>query len=142
MSSGHNESELVSSFLDNFKAGKNTLEVKEAKAKVEKARDESLEVIDFRNGAKGIITWAEVVKGQISRPSLELLTPARELANDLGNDTKVTTLLIGKDVGELAKELIAYGADEVIVVDDERLEEYRILPFSGNLCAGYQREKS
>ncbi|MEJ2488304.1 MAG: FAD-binding protein [Sulfurovaceae bacterium] len=130
MSSGHNESELVSSFLDNFKAGKNTLEVKEAKAKVEKARDESLEVIDFRNGAKGIITWAEVVKGQISRPSLELLTPARELANDLGNDTKVTTLLIGKDVGELAKELIAYGADEVIVVDDERLEEYRILPFS------------
>jgi electron transfer flavoprotein alpha subunit len=130
MSQGSNESELVSSFLDNFKEGKNTLEVKEKRAKKEKARDDSLKVIDFRNGAKGIITWAEVVKGQISRPSLELLTPAKELANDLGNDTKVTTLLIGKDVGELAKELISYGADEVIVVDDERLEEYRILPFS------------
>ena len=130
MAAGHNENELISSFLDDFKAGKNSLEAKEAKAKKEKKRDESLRVIDFRNGAKGILTWAEVVKGQISRPSLELLTPARNLANDLGDDTKVTTLIIGKNIDNLAKELIAYGADEVIVVDDERLEEYRILPFS------------
>jgi electron transfer flavoprotein alpha subunit len=128
MSTGHGD--LIASFMDNFESGKNTLEVKEKKAKKEKKRDETLKVIDFRKGAKGIITWAEVVKGQISRPSLELLTPARDLANDLGEGTKVTTLLIGKDVDELAKELVAYGADEVIVVDDERLEEYRILPFS------------
>ena len=130
MASGHNESELLESFYSDFASGKNTLEVKEAKAKKEKVRDESLRVIDFRNGAKGVLTWAEVVKGQISRPSLELLTPARDLANSLDEDTKVTTLIIGKDIGDLAKELIAHGADEVIVVDDERLEEYRILPFS------------
>jgi len=117
-------------FMTNFASGKNTLEIKEKKAKKEIKRNESLKVIDFRNGAKGVLTWAEVVKGQISRPSLELLTPARDLADSLGNDTKVTTLLIGKDIKELAKELISYGADEVIVVDDERLEEYRILPFS------------
>jgi electron transfer flavoprotein alpha subunit len=117
-------------FMDNFASGKNRLEVKETKAKKEKKRDESLRVIDFRNGASGILTWAEVVKGQISRPSLELLTPARDLANSLEDGTKVTTLLIGKDIGNLAQELIAHGADEVVVVDDERLEEYRILPFS------------
>ncbi len=128
MSSGHGN--LIDSFMDNFKAGKNTLEVKEKKAKKAKKANDDLRVIDFRNGASGIITWAEIVKGQISRPSLELLTPARDLANSLEDGTKVTTLLIGKDVGDLAKELIAYGADEVIVVDDERLEEYRILPFS------------
>lgn len=130
MASGHNESELISSFLEDFKSGKNTVEVEEKKAKKVKAREEGLREIDFRNGAKGIITWAEVVKGQISRPSMELLTPARSLAAELGNDTKVTTLLIGKDVGGLAQELIASGADEVIVVEDDRLEEYRILPFS------------
>ncbi len=128
--SGHDEKKLVSDFLDNFKSGKNILETKEKKAKKSKKRDESLRVIDFRNGAKGILTWAEVVKGQISRPSLELLTPAKDLANSLGNDTKVTTLLIGKNIGDLAKELIYHGSDEVIVVDDDRLEEYRILPFS------------
>jgi electron transfer flavoprotein alpha subunit len=130
MSKGSNEKELVTSFLSDFESGKNTLEVAEKKEKKEKKRDESLKVIDFRKGAKGILTREEVVKGEISRPSLELLTPARDLAETLGNDTKVTTLLIGKGIGDLAKELVAHGADEVIVVDDDRLEEYRILPFS------------
>ena len=130
MSTGHNENELISSFLTNFESGKNTIEEEVKKEKKAKKKEEDLRVIDFRKGAKGIVTWAEIVKGQISRPSLELLTPARSLANELGNDTKVTTLLIGKDIGDLAKELVAHGADEVIVVDDDRLEEYRILPFS------------
>ncbi|MCK4442877.1 MAG: electron transfer flavoprotein subunit alpha, partial [Sulfurovaceae bacterium] len=130
MTEGHNEVELVDSLINNIKSGKNSLEVKEKKAKKAKKRPEGFEEVDFRNGAKGILTWAEVVKGEISRPSLELLTPARHLAEQLGNDTKVMTLLIGKDIGELAKELIAHGSDEVIVVDDDRLEEYRILPFS------------
>lgn len=127
---GHSESELVNSFLTQFKAGKNLLEAQEKKEKKAKARDTSLREIDFRKGSRGILTWAEVAGGKISRPSLELLTPAKELATQLNEDTKVTTVLIGKDVGEMAKELIAYGADEVIVVDDARLEEYRILPFS------------
>jgi len=127
---GHNEVELVDSLLSHMKDGKNTIEVKEKKAKKAKKVDDTIKRVDFRKGASGILTWAEVVKGEISRPSLELLTPARDLANSLEEGTTVTTLLIGKDVGDLAKELIAHGADEVIVVDDERLEEYRILPFS------------
>ena len=127
---GDNESELVDSLVSDMKEGKNSIEVKEKKAKKAKKRPEGYEEVDFRDGASGILTWAEVVKGEISRPSLELLTPARELANQLEEGTKVITLLIGKDIGHLAKELIAHGADEVVMVDDERLEEYRILPFS------------
>jgi electron transfer flavoprotein alpha subunit len=134
MIDGHGESALVSGLVESMKAGKNTLEVKEKKEKKEKKRPEGFEEVDFRSGARGILTWAEVVKGEISRPSLELLTPARHLAEQLGNDTKVTTLLIGKDVKELAKVLIAHGSDEVIVVDDERLEEYRILPFASTFA--------
>ena len=130
MCDGHGEAELVSNLIENMKAGKNTLEVKEKKAVKEKKRPEGFEDVDFRNGASGILTWAEVVNGKISRPSLELLTPARSLATDLGGDTKVITLLIGKDISDLAKELVAHGADEVVVVDDKRLEEYRILPFA------------
>jgi electron transfer flavoprotein alpha subunit len=130
MCEGHGETELVNSLVECMKAGKNTLEVKEKKAAKEKKRPEGFEDVDFRNGASGILTWAEVVNGKISRPSLELLTPARSLAESLGNKTKVMTLIIGKDLGDLPKELIAHGADEVIVVDDERLPEYRILPFA------------
>ena len=134
MCEGHDETALVSSLIDNMKAGKNTLEVKEKKAAKVAKRPEGFVDVDFRNGASGILTWAEVVNGKISRPSLELLTPARALAAQLGNDTKVTTLIIGKDIGKLAKELVAYGADEVVVVDDERLEEYRILPFASTFA--------
>lgn len=130
MAEGHNESERLDSLLAHIKAGKNRLDVKEAKAKKAKKRPEGFEEIDFRNGARGILTWAEVVKGEISRPSLELLTPARHLADQLDEATPVTTLLIGHGVQPLAQELIAHGSDEVIVVDDPRLAEYRILPFS------------
>ena len=129
MSEGHNEKDLVNSLITNIAAGKNTLEQKEKKAAKEKKRPDFPEV-DFREGSKGILTWAEVAKGEIIRPSLELLTPARELAESLGNDTKVTTLLIGNDVDDLAQTLIEHGSDEVIVVNDKRLEEYRVLPFS------------
>ena len=130
MCEGDNESELVDSLIQNIKAGKNTLEIKEKKTAKVKKRPEGFKDVDFRNGASGILTWAEVVNGKISRPSLELLTPAKNLANDLEDNTKVMTLIIGKNIDHLAKELVAHGADEVIVVDDERLEEYRILPFA------------
>ncbi|HEX7411901.1 MAG TPA: electron transfer flavoprotein subunit alpha/FixB family protein, partial [Bacteroidales bacterium] len=71
-----------------------------------------------------------VTNGKISRPSLELLTPARNLANQLGNDTRIMTLIIGKNVRSLAQTLIEHGSDEVIVVEDDKLEEYLVLPFS------------
>ena len=85
---------------------------------------------DFREGSTGIMTWAEVTNGNISRPSLELLTPARNLATQLGNDTKVMTVIIGKDVQHLAQTLIEHGSDEVIVIENDKLEEYLVLPFS------------
>jgi len=120
----------VESLKESIKSGKNRLESVERKVKKRKEAPVDFEKVDFRDGASGIFTWAEVVNGKISRPSLELLSPAKKLAITLGNDTKVRTLLIGSDVKELAKELIFHGSDEVIVVDDARLEEYMILPFS------------
>lgn len=129
MSEGHNEVALVDSLIANFKKGGNVLEKKEKAIKKEIERPDFPEK-DFRDGARGIITWAEVVKGNVSRPSLELLTPARNLANQLGNDTKVMTLIIGKKVQHLAQTLIEHGSDEVIFVEDDKLEEYLVLPFA------------
>ncbi|HUW08009.1 MAG TPA: FAD-binding protein [Williamwhitmania sp.] len=129
MSEGHNESSLVDNLIANFKKGGNVLQKKEQAAKKEVDRPDFPEK-DFREGARGILTWAEVVNGKISRPSLELLTPARNLANQLGNDTKVMTLIIGKNVEPLAQILIEHGSDEVVVVENDKLEEYLVLPFS------------
>jgi len=129
MSEGHTETALVDSLIANIKKGGNVLEKKESAVKKEVERPDFPNK-DFRDGARGILTWAEITNGKIARPSLELLTPARNLANQLGNDTKVMTLMIGKDVKHLAQTLIEHGSDEVIVVENDRLEEYLVLPFS------------
>lgn len=129
MSEGHNESVLVDSLIANLKKGGNVLEKKEKAAKKE-IEHPDFPWKDFRNGARGIITWAEITNGKISRPSLELLTPARNLANQLGSDTKVLTLIIGKNIRSLAQTLIEHGSDEVILVENDKLEEYLVLPFS------------
>ncbi len=130
MSLGHNDSALVDNFIANFTDGKEeTVENKEkSEKKVTQAPD--FPYFDNRNGAKGILTWAETANGMITRPSIEILTPARRLAEELGDDTKIMTLLIGKNVKGLAQNLIENGSDEVIIVEDERLEEYLVLPFS------------
>ncbi len=129
MSEGGDAKTLVSDLITNIESGKTSLETKEKKAAKAKKRPDFPEV-DFRQGARGILTWAEIAEGEIIRPSLELLTPARELANALGNETKVMTLLIGDHVDALAQTLIEYGSDEVIVVNDKRLKEYLVLPFA------------
>lgn len=129
MASGHTEKELVDDLIVQFKSGGNTLEKKEKKEKKISERPD-FPIKDIRNGAKGIITWAEVTNGKIARPSLELLTPARKLANELGDNTTISTILIGKNVKDLAPTLIKHGSDEVILVENEKLEEYLVLPFS------------
>ena len=139
MSAGNDDAALVDSLVSNFKKGKNEVVKKE---KVVKAVSETPDFPfqDDRNGAKGILTWAETANGEITRPSIELLTPARNLANQLGGDTKITTLLIGKNVSSLAQKLFEHGSDEVIVVEDDRLEEYLVLPFS-NIFAQVIKER-
>jgi len=129
MAEGQNEASLVDSLIANLNKGRNILEKKVKAANQEIVRPDFPEK-DFRNGARGIITWAEVTNGKISRPSVELLTPARNLANQLGNGTKVMTLIIGKNVHPLAQTMIEHGSDEVILVENEKLEEYLVLPFS------------
>lgn len=129
MSTGHDDATVVNSLITNFDKGGNVMVKKEqAEKKVSETPD--FPYYDNRNGAKGILTWAETANGEITRPSIELLTPARKLAGQLGNDTKIMTLLIGKDVKKLAPVLFEHGSDEVIVVEDDRLEEYLVLPFS------------
>jgi electron transfer flavoprotein alpha subunit len=129
MSQGHTEAALVDSLIENFNKGGNIAEKKEKSAKKEIERPDFPDK-DFRDGSRGIITWAEITNGKISRPSLELLTPARNLANQLGHNTKVISVIIGKNVRPMARTLIEHGSDEVIMVENEKLEEYLVLPFS------------
>lgn len=77
---------------------------------------------------KGIQVFAEQREGVIQNVAFELLGKARELAD--GINEKVTAVLCGHNVGHLTQELIAAGADRVLVVDDEMLKDYLTEPFA------------
>ncbi len=71
---------------------------------------------------KGILVFAEQRDGVIQTVGLELIGKAKELAGVL--NVPVTAALIGYNVAGLAKSLVEYGADKVVVVDQAKLEVY------------------
>ena len=72
---------------------------------------------------RGVWVFVEQTEGAPARVSLELLGKGRELAEKLG--VVLTAFLLGESVEDTAKELIFFGADEVIVADHPLLKDYR-----------------
>ncbi|GAA0178573.1 electron transfer flavoprotein subunit alpha [Clostridium sediminicola] len=69
---------------------------------------------------KGIWVFAEQHEGEILSVVYELLGKGKELSMDKG--CELTAVLLGSGVTSDVKELIAYGADQVIVCDDVNLK--------------------
>jgi electron transfer flavoprotein alpha subunit len=76
---------------------------------------------------KEVIVIAEHFKGDIQQVTYELLGAGRDLANKLGG--RLGCVLMGFQVSEAAKKLVAYGADVVYLADHPELEYYRTLPY-------------
>jgi len=74
------------------------------------------------NDYKGILVFAEQRDGIIQNVALELIGKGKELAALLNEE--VTAVVLGHNIEGLAAELVAYGADNVIVADDEHLAIY------------------
>lgn len=77
---------------------------------------------------KGVFVFAEQRQGKIQNVAFELLGKASELAEGIGE--KVTAILLGDKVEGLSQELIAAGADKVIVVEHEYLKDYTTEPYA------------
>jgi electron transfer flavoprotein alpha subunit len=71
----------------------------------------------------GVMTYCEIIDGKLPSITKEVLGCARKLADELGQ--QMCTVLAGSDVGSLAQEAFASGADTVYVVDDPLLTEYQ-----------------
>lgn len=69
-----------------------------------------------------VMVFIEQRNNIIQNVSLELLGKGKELAKKL--DEKLTAVILGYNVSNLCNELIYYGADEVICVDNKKLEMY------------------
>ncbi len=77
---------------------------------------------------KGVFVFAEQREGVIQNVAFELIGKARELADSI--DEQVTALLFGYQMNGQDKELIAAGADRVLVVDNKLLENYLTAPYA------------
>ncbi|MDY0015664.1 MAG: FAD-binding protein [Bacteroidales bacterium] len=140
MTVGATEREKVHHLIEMYAQETTAVEKKQRKERMT-AEAPDYPVIDIRKGYKGILCWAEIADGNITRSSLEILSAARQLATQLDKDTKITSLLIGHQISDKAQTLIAHGADEVVVVDDARLEEYLVLPFASIFTQVIQAHK-
>lgn len=78
--------------------------------------------------SKNVFVFAEQRDGELQKVALELIGRATGLAADLGQ--KVVAVVLGDKIESRAKELIAYGADEVIVADSPLLKEYATEPYT------------
>ncbi|MCD6181358.1 MAG: electron transfer flavoprotein subunit alpha [Candidatus Cloacimonetes bacterium] len=92
-----------------------------------------------RNAYNGVWVFAEQKQGALAPVVLELLGKGKELASQL--ETKLVAVLLGNNIASLSRELIAYGADEVIVADHPRLENYLDLPYAFALTALAEKYK-
>ncbi len=72
--------------------------------------------------------FAEQSDGQLADVSLELLHKARTLAEKMSSD--VSAVLLGHEVSNLADTLFAHGADNVYLLDDPELKDFRSHPYA------------
>ena len=88
---------------------------------------------------KGVWVFCEQRQGELQSTVLELVSEGRKLADDLG--VELAGLLVGDQVEGLAKEIGAYGADQVILVDDPALKDYTTDAYADVICKAVMDKK-
>ena len=88
---------------------------------------------------KGVWVFCEQHQGELQSTVLELVSEGRKLADDLG--VELAGLLVGDQVEGLAKEIGAYGADKVILVDDPALKDYTTDAYADVICKAVMDKK-
>ncbi|MGG3738989.1 electron transfer flavoprotein subunit alpha/FixB family protein [Aeribacillus pallidus] len=86
---------------------------------------------------KKVLVLGEVRDGSLRNVSFEAIAAAKTIADD----GEVVGVLIGDAVKSLGQELIQYGADRVVVVEDEKLKQYTSDGFSQAVMAVIDQEK-
>lgn len=88
---------------------------------IEKTEDE--DVVDL-SAYKDIWVFAEQRDGKLMNVALELIGEGKRLAKEISDETKLCAVVVGDGVTHLADECYAYGADEVILIQDPLLKNY------------------
>ncbi|OJV62349.1 MAG: electron transfer flavoprotein subunit alpha [Clostridiales bacterium 38-18] len=90
------------------------------------------------NDYKGVLVYVEQRFGEVQNVSLELLGKGRKIADELG--VHVVAALVGKDVEKHSKLLVEYGADKVLVMENDAFELYSTEPYTQALVQAIRTE--
>ncbi|MHA1990767.1 MAG: electron transfer flavoprotein subunit alpha/FixB family protein [Candidatus Hodarchaeales archaeon] len=101
-----------------------------------------LELVDFRGENRGIITYCELLEGEILPVGLEILGEATRMCEKLGESGNVSALIIGSKIPEeVSQNLISYGAKKVIVVDQPDFEIYNTRVYASTIVEMVKKYK-
>ncbi|EHO20733.1 hypothetical protein HMPREF9466_00760 [Fusobacterium necrophorum subsp. funduliforme 1_1_36S] len=78
--------------------------------------------------SRDVFVFIEQRDGELQKVGIELLGKSKELAETLGQ--KVVAMLVGANIKSKAGTLIHHGADKVIVIENEMLQEYVTEPYA------------
>ncbi|MBZ9685312.1 electron transfer flavoprotein subunit alpha/FixB family protein [Clostridium estertheticum] len=81
---------------------------------------------------KGVWVFAEQRDGELQKVSLEILGKGREIANKLGEE--LTAVVLGDKTDAMVRELVAYGADKVIVAESPLLGHFSTDAYAKVIC--------
>lgn len=90
---------------------------------------------------KDIWVFAEQEDGVLSGTTFELLAKAHDLEAKLGGTDAVVAVLLGSGVAGLAPTLFAYGAEKVIVAENDALAQYSARPYEKALVQLCEKRK-
>jgi len=92
------------------------------------------------NSKQKDLVWvfAEQADGELADVGLELLHKARTLADKMKSE--VSAILLGENVEHLCETLFSHGADNVYLLDDPELKDFRTQPYA-NLITRLVAEK-
>ncbi len=82
---------------------------------------ENVQTVD-KSKYKGVWVFAEQKEGKVANVTFELLGQGRQLADKLVEP--LCAMLLGSQVGELARELICFGADKVYLAESDQLDVF------------------
>ncbi|MGM0853358.1 MAG: electron transfer flavoprotein subunit alpha/FixB family protein [Bacillota bacterium] len=87
--------------------------------------------------ARKVLVLGEVRDGSLRNVSFEAIAAGKTVSEG----GEVVAVLIGKSVSALGNEMIQYGADKVVVVEDDKLEQYTSDGYSQAVLSVIEQEK-
>ncbi len=97
------------------------------KGAVEYVEDMGKETVD-KSLWKGVAVYVDHIDGEVHPVTYELIGKARELADKINHP--VYAIMMGSHIMEQCHELLHYNVDKVYVYDNEKLDRFKMEPYT------------